>query len=149
MVKLFWVWNDEEQNNMVESNDTIAFEWASENVSDDEEVGQIALDILENHEQVFILAPVAGIELSDVDISVHDTTLTIAWERIKPKEFYEHKMEVKNTECFWWRFKRSIILPDNMDFSEVKAVMKNNLLVISIPKIRFESQSIKINKIYS
>jgi HSP20 family molecular chaperone IbpA len=41
-------------------------------------VGQIALDVLENHESVYILAPVAGIELHDIDISVHETTLTIS-----------------------------------------------------------------------
>jgi hypothetical protein len=36
-----------------------------------------------------------------------------------------------------------------MDFSQVKAVMENNLLVIHIPKIRFDSQNIKINRIAS
>lgn len=114
-----------------------------------EEVGQIALDVLENHESVYILAPVAGIELADIDISVHETTLTISGIRNKPKEFYEHAMDVKNAECFWGRFTRKIILPENMDFSAVKAVMENNLLVIHIPKIRFDSQNIKINRIES
>jgi HSP20 family molecular chaperone IbpA len=41
-------------------------------------VGQIALDVLENHESIYILAPVAGIELGDIDISVNETTLTIS-----------------------------------------------------------------------
>ena len=67
--------------------------------------------------------------------------------RNKPKEFYEHAMEVRNQECFWGRFLRNIILSENMDFSQVKAVMENNLLVVHIPKIRFDSQNIKIDKI--
>lgn len=114
-----------------------------------EEVGQIALDVLENHQSVYILAPVAGVELADIDIAVHETTLTISWVRNRPKEFYENSMQVKNEECFWGRFLRNIILPENMDFSQVKAVMENNLLVVHIPKIRFDSQNIKINRIES
>lgn len=147
MIKIFGVWNEdtlnsdthlpEQEENIDEEKWVYEFEW------------QIALDILENHESVCILAPVAGIELADIDISVHETTLTIRGERNKPKEFYENNMKVKNEECFWGKFKRSVILPDNMDFSAVKAVMENNLLVIQIPKIRFDSTHIKINRIHS
>lgn len=107
------------------------------------------MDVLENHESIYILAPIAGIQLADIDISVHETTLTLSGIRNKPKEFYEHAMEVKNAECFWGRFTRKIILPENMDFSAIKAVMENSLLVIHIPKIRFESQHITINTIES
>jgi len=105
--------------------------------------------VLENHQSIYILAPVAGVELSDIDISVHETTLTISWVRNKPKEFYENSMEIKNEECFWGNFTRKIILWENMDFSQIQAVMENNLLVIHIPKIRFDSKNIKINRIQS
>lgn len=150
-MKIFGVWNDDERENI----DTIKQDFGENNVQVQigeeplEEVGQIALDVLESHESVYILAPVAGIELADIDISVHETTLTISGIRNKPKEFYEHAMDIKNAECFWGRFTRKIILPENMDFSAVKAVMENNLLVIHIPKIRFDSQNIKINRIES
>lgn len=150
-MKIFGVWNDEQR----EKQELLKHDIWDDNIQvqigeeSPEEVGQIALDVLENHESVYILAPVAGIELADIDISVHETTLTISGIRNKPKEFYEHAMDVKNAECFWGRFTRKIILPENMDFSAVKAVMENNLLVIHIPKIRFDSQNIKINRIES
>lgn len=148
MVKLFWVGDDEATSvNLVQESEDALSEY--EEYPKEEEVGQIALDVLENPESVYILAPVAGIELRDIDISVHDTTLTISGSRKKPKEFYEHEMLVKNEECFWGKFLRNVILSENMDFSGVKAVMENNLLVIHIPKIRFDSQSIKINRIES
>jgi len=146
MVKLFGSSDDDEdvsvpvQNNDEEFNDDFVQE---------DEVWQIALDVLENHESVYILAPVAWVELADIDISVHETTLTISWKRNKPEEFYKHEMQVKNSECFWWKFLRNVILSENMDFSQIKAVMENNLLVIYIPKIRFDSQNIKINRISS
>jgi len=148
-----WFGLDDESNNKVVSatpsfweNDTIEHHWYEEKK---EEVGQISLDVLENRESIYILAPVAGIELSEIDISVHDTTLSISWERPKPKEFFDPTLEMKNNECFWGKFLRNIILPDNMDFSQIKAVMENNLLVIHIPKIRFDAQSVKINRIES
>jgi len=145
MVKLFWVGDDDHKDENVQN--TIEIE-VSEQESI-EEIWQLALDILENHESVYLLAPVAGIELDDIDIRVHETTLTISWIRNKPKEFYDHEMEVKNAECFWGKFLRNVVMWENMDFSSVKAVMENNLLVIHIPKIRFNSQNIKINRIAS
>lgn len=150
MFKLFWVGDDwvETKEENIRWDISIWVERVSQEETHDE-VGQIALDVLENHESVYILAPIAGVELSDIDISVHETTLTISGVRNKPAEFYEHSMEVKNEECFWGKFLRNIILSENMDFSLVKAVMENNLLVIHIPKIRFESQNIKINRIES
>jgi len=146
MVKLFWTSDDEEKKSIEIQN---AHYDTQEDFKQEEEVWQIALDVLENHESVYILAPVAGVELADIDISVHETTLTISGLRNKPEEFYKHEMQVKNSECFWGKFLRNVILSENMDFSQVKAVMENNLLVIHIPKIRFDSQNIKINRISS
>jgi len=146
MFKLFWV-GEEVAKKVVVNTEETAFEMPLWEPLEKQEIGQIALDVLENHESVYILAPVAGIELKDIDISVHETTLTISWIRNKPKEFYEHDMQVKNQECFWGKFLRNVILSENMDFSAVKAVMENNLLVIHIPKIRFDSKNIKINRV--
>gem|GEM_PF-1018939 len=39
-----------------------------------------------------------------------------------------------------------MILPENLDFDTIKAQMDNNLLTISIEKLRFSSQYIKINR---
>ena len=156
MVKLFWVGDDEENTYVPVSqwerftSDESTFDGEEEyQEKKQEEIGQLALDVLENHQSIYILAPIAGVELGDIDITVHDTTLTLAGTRNKPKEFYEHAMQVKNEECYWWRFLRNVILPENMDFSQVRAVMEHNLLVIHIPKIRFDSQNIKINRIQS
>lgn len=151
-MKLFWVGDDTSpQNIKIQKNDADEenHDLSYDDFSDVEEVGQIALDVLESHQALYILAPVAWIELSEIDISIKDNVLTISGLRKRPKEFYEYEMRVKNEECFWGRFKRNIILSENMDLSKVEAVMENNLLVIHIPKIRFDSTSVKINKIES
>ncbi len=148
MFKLFGIGDDSEAKHVhVREEKTSLNDHEDELIESNKELWQIALDVLENHESVYILAPIAWVDLSDIDIAVNDTTLTISWVRNKPKEFYEHAMEVRNGECFWGRFLRNIILSENMDFSQVKAVMENNLLVIHIPKIRFDNQNIKINRV--
>jgi HSP20 family molecular chaperone IbpA len=69
--------------------------------------------------------------------------LTIEGTRKKP-EIYSSGIIVRNSECFWWKFKRNVILPENLDFESIKANLENNLLMITIPKLKFSSQSIKI-----
>ncbi|MBT6778792.1 Hsp20 family protein [bacterium] len=39
------------------------------------------------------------------------------------------------------------MLPENLDFDSIKANLENNLLVITIQKLSFTSQSIKIDRV--
>jgi len=65
----------------------------------------------------------------------------------KPSSYYDEDNVVRNLECYWGRFTRNIILPENLDFELIKAVMENNLLKITIPKLHVSAQNIKINRI--
>ena len=150
MIKIFWLGQeDTHENSSFREDEDILEDREDEESQENSEKWHISLDVIENNESVFILAPVAGVKLDDIDISVHDTTLVISWNREKPEEFCAKNFKNRVSECFWGEFSRKIILPDNMDFSQIRAVMEDNLLVIQIPKIRFESKHIKINKIYS
>ena len=143
MSPLFWKKQDSTETEV----STSAYDVSISNTSGEDvwwEIGQLSLDVLENREWFFVLAPLAWIKLDDIDISVHDDTLVLRWVRNKPKEFFDYGIEIKNEECFWWKFQRKVVFPDNVDFSSIKAVMENNLLVISLPKIRFSGKNIKI-----
>jgi HSP20 family protein len=113
----------------------------------EEEIGQIALDIIEHPNTLCIVAPVAGIDLSEIDVFMNKNTMTIRGKRKRPQEIYTEDAVIKNSECFWGKFVRNVILPENLDFSQIKALMENNLLVITIPKMRFHSQTVKIDRI--
>lgn len=110
------------------------------------EIWQVALDILETRQEIIILAPIAWVELEDIDITFNENVLTISWYRDMP-EIYSKDVVLKNSECFWWDFSRNVILPENLDFDNIKANLDNNLLVITIPKLRFRNQNIVIEKI--
>jgi HSP20 family molecular chaperone IbpA len=138
MFKLFGVTNNEE---------IIELDWDI-NISDEleDEVWQVALDILESPYEIIILAPIAWIELDDIDLTVNKSVLTIKWFRPKP-EIYSDDIVIRNNECFWWKFLRNVILPENLDFDSIKANLENNLLIINIQKLKFSKHSIKIDRV--
>lgn len=141
MFKLFWV--SQEQNtppdlevDVLDSKEEIM----------DEEVGQVALDVLETENEVFIVAPIAWVEQDQIDLSINKTILTLKGTREKTPEYDIEWIVLRNSECFWGKFVRNIILPENLALNKIKAYMQNNLLVITIPKLKFDSKAIKINK---
>jgi len=111
-----------------------------------QEIGQIALDILDMEDEMMIVAPLAGMPIDDVHIAIAQNVLTISGERTRP-DFYDEVEKVLVNECFFGAFSRSVILPENLAFNKIRALMENNLLVIEIPKLQFPSRTIKINKL--
>lgn len=106
---------------------------------------QIALDIVESANAVYIFAPIAGVALEEIDITLSDNVLTISGERKEP-EIPEAIEKSLLSECFFGLFSRSVILPENLDFAKIEASMAHNLLEIRIPKIILPSKTIPIFK---
>lgn len=98
------------------------------------EEGQLSIDVLQNEHEIAIISSIAGVRKEDIHIILDEDTMTIKGERlfpIKDKNDYSAVTE----ECFWGRFSRSIILPKSIDKTGITASFKNNILIISIPKI--------------
>jgi len=140
-MNIFWVWKKDDIKKIeIESDNSV--------LEEESDSGQIALDIVETPEKIVIIAPIAWVELDEIDLMLNKWVLTIKWERTKPSMYSDEDNVVRNLECYWWRFVRNIILPENLDFDMVKAVMENNLLQVSIPKLNISSQNIKINRVW-
>ncbi len=144
MFKIFWV--SGEQNSAPELEVDVLD--SKEEVLD-EEVWQVALDVLDSENEIYIIAPIAWVEQEQIDLSINKTILTLKGIREKPEEYSFEGVTLKNSECFWWKFVRNIILPENLALNKIKAYMQNNLLIITIPKLKFDSKAIKINKMES
>ena len=145
MFKIFWVTQDD---HLPDDELEVEFLENDEEVLD-EEVWQVALDVLETSDNVFIVAPIAGVIYEEIDLSIHKTILTIKGKREKTPEYSIEGVMVRNSECFWGKFVRNVILPENLSLNKIKAYMQDNLLVITIPKLKFDTKSIKINKVES
>lgn len=140
MFKFFGV--GEKEDNKI---DEIVVDVAEESVSE-EDIGQVAIDILELEASIVIVAPLAGMEVDDVDIAISKNVLTISGNRVKPA-VYEEADKALVEECFFGPFSRSVILPENLAFNKIRATMEDNLLLVDIPKLQFPSKNIKINKL--
>ena len=115
----------------------------------EKEVWQVALDVLENPREFIIVAPIAGVELDDIDLSLNNNILTVKGNRNKSKEYYIEWTTVRNSECFWGQFLRNIILPESLSLDKIKAYIENGILTVIIPRTHFSSQTIKIDKVES
>jgi len=143
-MKFFGAWEEKEEEFYKSEIEELEI---NENVEEKEEEGQVALDIIENSLEVIIISPIAGVDLDNIDISLKDNILTISWERKKPIEIYGENNILRVSETFWGKFSRNIILPENLDLDDIKAILEKNILIVRIPKLKFKGQSIEIEKI--
>lgn len=105
--------------------------------------GQLTVDVYQTPTNIIIESPVAGVKSEDLDIAVNPDTVVIKGERQK-YESVEEK-DYLHKECFWGRFSRSVILPEEIDPDKSHASLKNGVLKIVMPKInRLKVKKLKI-----
>ncbi|HIA92225.1 TPA: Hsp20/alpha crystallin family protein [Candidatus Saccharibacteria bacterium] len=99
--------------------------------------GQLAVDIYETPERLVIKAPIAGIDRSDLDVSITDNTLSIQGTRHSGVKEDEPNYHVQ--ECYWGAFTRSITLPVSVKEEGIKAELKDGVLTVSFEKVKQET----------
>ncbi len=102
---------------------------------DDEPVpGQLAVDVYETKDKLVVKARTAGVNKSELDVSISDNTLSIRGTLSAGNED-----EVENyfvQECYWGEFSRSIALPVPVKEEEIEALLKDGVLTISFAKVK-------------
>ncbi|SPE55366.1 Heat shock protein Hsp20 [Verrucomicrobia bacterium] len=91
-----------------------------------------ALDVFEDKDNLVVRVELPGMKREDIDVSLHDGTLSISGER-KSDNKYEDA-EVFRTERFFGRFQRSVSLPTPVASDKVKAQYTDGVLTITLPK---------------
>jgi HSP20 family protein len=90
-----------------------------------------ALDLYQNSDNVVAVVELPGMRKEDIEISLHDGTLSIGGER---KGEAGDGDNASRTERFTGKFRRSITLPTRVDASKVSAVYKDGILTVTLPK---------------
>lgn len=99
--------------------------------------GQLAVDVYETKEKLFVKARTAGVNKNDLDVSISDNTLSI---RGTLSAGYEEDVENYHLqECYWGEFSRSIVLPVPVKEDEIEAVLKDGVLTINFTKVKQDS----------
>lgn len=107
--------------------------------------GQLALDVYQTPTEIVIVAPIAGVKLSDLNVSMTEDVLTIKGKR--NLEFDIPEEDYLTQECFWGDFSRSILLPASIDGTKISASFKDAVLKISIPRTeRTKTKLIRITE---
>ena len=91
-----------------------------------------ALDVYEDKDNLIVKAELPGMKREEIDISVHDGTLTVSGERT-----YEEKnqdAEPYRSERFFGRFHRTLALPKPVQTDKAKANYKDGILTVILPK---------------
>ena len=103
---------------------------------DEEEpvAGQLAVDVYETKEKLFVKGRVAGVNKGDLDVSIADNTLTIRGTLSAGNEDGVENYFLQ--ECYWGEFSRSIVLPVAVKEEEIEAVLKDGVLTISFAKVK-------------
>lgn len=116
----------------------------------DENVGKLSVDIFQTAKEIVVVAPIAGVTLQDISITVQCNDRNEQVLQIRGQRFLHFKVdpsEYFTQECFWGDFSRSIIMPDGVDVSGIKASFKNGVLVIRIPKVEIiRTRTVKISE---
>jgi HSP20 family protein len=90
-----------------------------------------AFDLYESGDHLVAVVELPGMRKEDIDISLHDGTLTISGERKRESTNGE---AARRIERYVGTFRRSITLPTRVDAGKVSATYENGILKVTLPK---------------
>src|SRR5712671_820735 len=91
-----------------------------------------ALDVFEDKDHLFVKVELPGMKKEQIDISLHDGSLSISGER-KSEEKHPDG-EVYRAERYYGRFQRTVTLATPVASDKVRAQYKDGILTVTLPK---------------
>ncbi len=105
--------------------------------------GQLAIDVYQTPNEIIIESTIAGVKEEDLDISITNESVTIRGKRQKETKIRDEDYFYQ--ECYWGKFSRSIILPQEVDVDSAVASLKDGILTIRLPKFsKQKSKKLKV-----
>lgn len=119
--------SDEQEGDDIETE-----EWSG-SLPEQEEEGELPVDMFQTADSIIVRALVAGVVPEDLDVAITRDMVTIKGRREEnqevPDEDYYHR------ELYWGGFTRTILLPEEVLIDEAEAKEKHGLLEIILPKV--------------
>jgi len=104
----------------------------SDGKTPEEPIGQLTVDIYHTANDIVVQSAIAGARPEDIDVNVTPDSISIAGARRQEQESPD--VEYLHQECYWGKFARSIILPEEVDPESAKVNFKNGILSVRLPK---------------
>lgn len=100
--------------------------------------GQLVVDVYQTPEEIIIESPIAGVDPDNLDVSITAESVTIRGSRSRDKKIKDEDYFYQ--ECYWGKFSRSIILPQEIDAEKAEATINNGVLTVLLPKLNRQKQ---------
>ena len=107
---------------------------AEDRWADDSQMeGQLTVDVYQTPNDIVVESAIAGVRAEDIDVNVTSDSISIRGSRKREKAVRDE--DYLYQECYWGRFARSIILPQEVDPENAEVTFKNGILTVHLPKI--------------
>jgi HSP20 family protein len=100
---------------------------------DGEPEGKLMVDVYQTPAEIVVESAIAGAKPENIDISATADSITIRGSRKREKAVHDESYLYQ--ECYWGKFTRSIILPQEVDPDSATVTFKNGILTVRLPKI--------------
>lgn len=107
--------------------------------------GWLTVDVYETPTEIVVESAVAGVSPSDLDITATPDSVTIKGKRTRNREVKEENYLYQ--ECYWGKFSRSVILPQEIDPESASVAFKDGILTIRLPKtMRHKTKRLEVSQ---
>lgn len=100
--------------------------------NDGEPEGQLTVDVYQTPSDIVVESAIAGVSPDDIDVNVTSDSISIRGARKREKTVRDE--DYLYQECYWGKFGRSIILPQEVDPEGAEVKFKNGILTVTLPK---------------
>jgi len=100
---------------------------------EEEETGELAVDVYQTPTHIVIKAMIAGVRPEDLDVSITRDMVTVKGRRERHTEGTAGDFFFQ--ELYWGAFSRTIMLPQEVAIEDAEASEKHGLLTIKLPKL--------------
>jgi HSP20 family protein len=110
---------------------------------DSEPEGQLTVDVYQTPNEIVVESAIAGVKPEDIDVNVTNDSVAIKGARQREREVKDGDYFYQ--ECYWGKFSRAIILPQEVDPDNSTVTFKNGVLTVRMPKLeRKKTRKLKV-----
>ena len=95
--------------------------------------GKLMVDVHQTPDEIVVESAIAGATPDNIDVNATTDSVTIRGFRTREKEVKDENYLYQ--ECYWGKFARSIILPQEVDPESATVTFKNGILTVRLPKV--------------
>ena len=111
--------------------------------SEGEPEGKLTVDVYQTPNDIVVESAIAGVKPDDIDVHATTDSITIRGSRAREKAVKDE--DYLYQECYWGRFARTVILPQEVDPDAASVSFKNGILTVKLPKAnRKKTKKLKI-----